>query len=65
MRAGASGSATSCPGTASAPSEIRVNGRVLEARRATEPYRTGGLLVDRTTFRAALDRAENVVDVVV
>ena len=47
------------------PSEIRVNGRVLEARRAAEPYRTGGLLVARTAFRAALDRAENVVDVVV
>ncbi len=47
------------------PGEIRVNGRALDARRATDPYRTGGLLVARTAFRAALDRAENVVDVVV
>ena len=46
------------------PSAVRVNGRALEARRATEPYRTGGLLVARTAFQAALDRAENVVDVV-
>jgi len=51
-------------GDGAGPSEVRVNGRALQARRASEPYRTGGLLVDRTTFRAALDRAENVVDVV-
>ena len=47
------------------PGELRVNGRPLETRRATDPYRTGGLLVARTAFRAALDRATNVVDVVV
>jgi cellobiose phosphorylase len=47
------------------PGEVRVNGRTLQARRATDPYRTGGLLIARAAFRAALDRAENVVDAVV
>ena len=63
-RAGASGSATRSTGQGFGPTEVRVNGASLEARRATDPYRTGGLLVARTAFRAALDRAENVVDVV-
>jgi CRISPR-associated protein Csx3 len=46
------------------PREVRVNGVALPMdRRATNPYRAGGLLVATTVFRAALDREENLVEV--
>ena len=50
----------------SGPTEILVNGESVAARRATDnPYRAGGMLIDKGAFRAALDRAENVVDITV
>jgi 1,2-beta-oligoglucan phosphorylase len=48
------------------PDEVRVNGRPLKGvRTADNPYRPGGMLVSKRDFRAALDRRENVVDVIV
>lgn len=49
-------------GSGFGPGEVRVNGRAIEARRAANPYRTGGLLVSRTAFVDALDRDESVVE---
>jgi CRISPR-associated protein Csx3 len=49
-----------------APSEVRVNGRAMIGRRATDnPYRAGGLLIAKADFLAALDRHDNVVEIVV
>jgi CRISPR-associated protein Csx3 len=48
------------------PREVRVNGRPLAARRSSDnPYRVGGLFVSRDVFAAALDRAENLVEIFV
>jgi len=48
------------------PTEVRVNGRSLAGRRSSDnPYRAGGLLVSRDVFSAALDGAENVVEIFV
>jgi cellobiose phosphorylase len=47
------------------PSQVRVNGRALAATPADNPYRRGGLLVPKRTFRHALDRPDNVVDILV
>lgn len=46
--------------------EVRVNGVTLSSdRRIANPYRTGGLLVDRAAWGAALDRPDNLVEVFV
>lgn len=48
------------------PDEVRVNGRPLDGTRDSDnPYRPGAMLVDRGTFEGALDRPENVVDILV
>jgi cellobiose phosphorylase len=48
------------------PDEVRVNGRPLPSVRASDnPYRAGGVLVAKRDFEAALERHENVVDVIV
>jgi CRISPR-associated protein Csx3 len=48
------------------PDEVRVNGRPLASVRTSDnPYRAGGTLVAKRDFEAALDRQENVVDVLV
>ncbi len=46
------------------PREVRVNGRPLPGGRyAANPYRRGGYLVAKTTFREALERADNLVEI--
>ena len=48
----------------SSPREVCVNGRPMAAGRyADNPYRQGGLLVARSSFDAALDRTENLVEI--
>ena len=48
------------------PREILVNGRSLSGGRfAANPYRRGGLLVSGAVFRAALDREDNLVEILV
>ena len=48
------------------PTEVLLNGASIHGRRATDnPYRVGGMLIDKAAFRAALDRAENIVDITV
>ena len=48
------------------PEAVRVNGRPLpNARTADNPYRDGGMLVAKRDFEAALERDENLVEVVV
>ncbi len=47
------------------PEEVRVNGRQLPgARAADNPYRAGGMLIARDAFDAALDRDDNLVEIV-
>ena len=56
----------SVTGEGFAPREVRVNGRPLAGRRSADnPYRAGGLLVAKDDFVAALDRDENLVEIVV
>ncbi|HYO43108.1 MAG TPA: hypothetical protein VES19_07925, partial [Candidatus Limnocylindrales bacterium] len=51
-------------GAGRSPSEVVVNGRAMPAGRyGANPYRRGGLLVDGTVFRQALDRRENLVEI--
>ena len=51
-------------GPGRSPSEVVVNGRAMPGGRyAVNPYRRGGLLVDGTVFRDALDRRENLVEI--
>jgi CRISPR-associated protein Csx3 len=48
------------------PTEVLVNGASIDGRRAADnQYRVGGMLIDKAAFRAALDRAENIVDITV
>ncbi|HSI99325.1 MAG TPA: cellobiose phosphorylase [Patescibacteria group bacterium] len=48
-----------------APDGVRVNGVPLPSVRAAgNPYRADGLLVTKREFTAALDRRENIVDVI-
>ena len=48
------------------PREVLVNGRPLPGGRfAANPYRRGGLLVSGAVFRAALDREDNLVEILV
>ena len=45
--------------------EVRVNGRRLsDGRRHENPYRVGGLAIARSAWTAALDRDENLVEIV-
>ncbi|MEX1172930.1 MAG: cellobiose phosphorylase [Chloroflexota bacterium] len=51
-------------GGAGSAREVRVNGVALpDGRRTRNPYRVGGLLVNRTAWAAALDRPDNLVEV--
>lgn len=46
------------------PTEVVVNGHALAGGRyAVNPYRRGGLLVDGAVFRLALDRDDNLVEI--
>ena len=48
------------------PREVRVNGRPLPGGRyAANPYRCGGFLVSKSIFAEALDREDNLVEVLV
>ena len=47
-----------------APTEVRINGAPVAARRATDnPYREGGLLISKRAFSDALDKDENLVEI--
>ncbi len=51
-------------GAGRSASEVVVNGRgVSGGRYAANPYRRGGLLVDGSVFRRALDRDDNLVEI--
>jgi cellobiose phosphorylase len=47
------------------PSEVRVNGRPLASGRTANPYRVGGITIPRRAFGAALDRDENLVEILI
>jgi cellobiose phosphorylase len=48
------------------PKEVRVNGRPMPGDRyADNPYRRGGLLIERRAFRDFLDADRNVVEILV
>ncbi len=48
------------------PREVRINGRRLPGDRYTDnPYRPGGMLISRRAFGQALDRDENLVEIVI
>jgi 1,2-beta-oligoglucan phosphorylase len=48
------------------PKEVRVNGRRLPGERyAHNPYRPGGMLIEKRAFSDALDRDRNVVEILV
>jgi cellobiose phosphorylase len=48
------------------PDDVRVNGRPLAAHaRSANPYRPGGYVVSRQAFDEALDRDENLVEILV
>jgi cellobiose phosphorylase len=48
-----------------APSSVKVNGRTVAGEQLENPYRPGGLQIPAETFRAALDRDENRVRIVI
>lgn len=53
-------------GVGFSPRELSVNGRSLPTdRRTSNPYRAGGLLVPEAEFARALDREQNLVEIVV
>ena len=53
-------------GAGFSPREVRVNGRSLPAvRYDDQPYRSGGLLVAGAAFDEALDRDDNLVEILV
>jgi 1,2-beta-oligoglucan phosphorylase len=48
------------------PREVRINGRPMPGDRyADNPYRSGGMLISKRAFGAALDRDENLVEIFV
>jgi hypothetical protein len=53
-------------GNGYSPREVRVNGRPLSGGRyADNPYRPGGFRISRRAFGEALDRDENLVEMLI